>query len=89
MTEHNSIVEKQRMLLEAETWALGIKTVHAHSLHSMWYDTRPEDTAGGKSVLDREYNSGLIERYQGDKLIHTFGKRLKGQDLLDAYRKQT
>jgi hypothetical protein len=51
----------------------------------MYYDTRPQDTANGKSVTDMEFNSGIVERKQKGKLLHTFGKKLKGKDLLDAY----
>jgi hypothetical protein len=35
MSEHNEIVERQRqLLLEAEAWSRGVKTLHAHSLTS-------------------------------------------------------
>ena len=68
MSEYDEIVDQQRLLLEAEEWAKGIKCIHAHSLSSMAYDDRPNDT-DGKSVVDKEFNSGLIERYQNNKLI--------------------
>ena len=38
MTQHNDIVEEQRLLLKAEEWAKQVKGLHAHSLGSMWYD---------------------------------------------------
>ena len=53
MGEFNHRVERQRILLEAEEWAKGVNAIHAHSLSSMWYDTRPQDTEDGKSVCDR------------------------------------
>ena len=52
MTQYNETVNNQRLLLEAEEWAKGIKSIHAHSTSSMWYDTRPQDTEEGKSVVD-------------------------------------
>ena len=90
MTEHNEAVARQRLLLEAEEWATGIKDLHVHSLSSMWYDDRPQDTMYGKeSVTDIEYNCGIIERHKDGKHIHTFGKALKGDELLDSYIRQS
>ena len=86
MSEYDEIVDQQRLLLEAEEWAKGIKCIHAHSLSSMAYDDRPKDT-DGKSVIDKEFNSGLIERYQNNKLIHIFGSGLTLNDLVRAYRR--
>ena len=86
MTEHSDIVERQRLVLEAEQWAKGMTDMHVHRLNSMWYDDRPQDTEKGM-VTDIRYNSGIIERFQNDKLIHTFGQKLKGEALLDAYTK--
>ena len=54
----------------------------------MHYDDRPEDT-DGKSVIDIEYNSGIIERWQDDKIIHIFGEKLKGAELVDKWRRKT
>lgn len=89
MSEYDEVVEKQRMILEAEKWAKGIRTLHVHSLSSMHYDDRPQDTADGKSVTDKEFNNGIIERTQEGVLIHTFGEELTGEDLLASYRKNT
>jgi hypothetical protein len=89
MTEHNEAVERQRLLLEAEEWAQGLKDLHVHSLSSMWYDDRPQDTEGGQCVTDRAYNNGVIERYKAGKLIHVFGERLTGQALLDQYSRHS
>ena len=85
MTQYDESVEQQRLLLEAEEWAKGVACIHVHSMSSMYYDTRPQDTADGQSVTDVEYNNGIVERKQRGKLIHTFGEKLKGKDLLDAY----
>ena len=85
MTQYKNEVEKQAKLLAAEEWAVGVKGVHAHSLNSMWYDTRPQDTEDGKSVLDIEYNNGLVERKTHDGYTVYFGKELKGDELLYEY----
>ena len=45
------------------------------------YDNRPEDTANGKSVVDVEYNGGLIKRTLDSGETIYFGERLRG----DAY----
>ena len=42
--------------------AAKVKAIHGHSISSMYYDNRPEDTSDGKGVIDVEYNSGRIER---------------------------
>lgn len=85
MGQFNDKVERQRLLLEAEEWSKKVDTLHAHSLSSMWYDTRPEDTSNGKSVVDIIYNSGLIERELSDGTKVYFGEVLKGDDLIQSY----
>lgn len=86
MSQYNDRVEKQRLKLEAEEWANKVRTLHAHSLDSMHYDTRPEDTAkGSRSVLDVEYNDGSVKRTLDDGSTIILGARLTGQDLVDAY----
>ena len=86
MTQYRNAVQKHLLLLEAEEWANSPKAIHTHATSSMWYDTRPEDTEDGH-VTDIEYNSGLVVRSKNDKIIHTFGKRLTGDALIDSYRK--
>ena len=82
MSEHNEIVERQRQLLAAEKWARGVKTLHAHSLTSLWYDDRGNDG----SVLDTEYNDGRIQReIRETGEIVWFGEKLTGDALIDAY----
>ena len=85
MTEYSEAVERQRLLIEAEKWAEGTANIHAHSMNSMWYDNRPEDTEGGKSVMDITYNSGLIERRLDNGRIVYFGKKLTGDALIQEY----
>jgi len=89
MTQYDSAVELQRQMLEAEEWAKGVCLIQVHSLNSMWYDTRPQDTAEGKMVTDIEYNSGVIVRKQSGKIIHRFGKALKGKELLKKWSEHT
>ena len=83
MTQYNETVERQRLLLEAEEWAGGVKSLHAHS---MWYDTRGNDG----SVMDIEYNNGVVKREirsTGETVY--FGEALTGQALLDSYIRNT
>lgn len=85
MGQYDDKVERQRLLILAEEWAKGVSGIHAHSISSMWYDNRPQDTEDGKNVVDRSFNSGLIERTLDDGSIVYFGKELKGDELIDAY----
>ena len=92
MTQYEDRVERQRIKLEAEEWAKGFKSLHNHSLSSMWYDNRPQDTEDGKRVTDIQYNSGLVKRIihsDGDMVVYFSKEELKGTDLLDAYVKNT
>lgn len=85
MTEYNDAVERQKVMLAAEKWAKQVKDVHVHSLSSMWYDDRPQDTANGESVTDTTYNDGTVVRQKNGKVIATFGKKRTGEDLLYHY----
>ena len=85
MGQYQDKVDRQRLLLEAEEWSKTVRSVHAHSLSSMWYDTRPQDTEDGKGVIDIQYNSGLIKRTCDDGAEVYFGKELKGDALIDDY----
>ena len=87
MTQYDDKVQYQRDLLAAEEWAKSFSSMHNHSISSMWYDTRPQDTEDGKGVLDIEYNSGLIERKTHDGYTVYFGEELKGDALIDSYEK--
>tara|TARA_Y100000389_G_C17059093_1_gene316481 strand:+ start:42 stop:308 length:267 start_codon:yes stop_codon:yes gene_type:complete len=84
MTQYDERVETQRLKIEAEKWAKGVKCIHAHSISSMHYDDRPQDT-DGKSVLDVEYNDGSVRRTTADNETLILGTPLRGQDLLDSY----
>tara|TARA_B100000212_G_C27212988_1_gene463823 strand:+ start:446 stop:724 length:279 start_codon:yes stop_codon:yes gene_type:complete len=90
MTQYDERVQRQRDKIAAEEWGKGIKSLHAHSLSSMWYDDRPQDTENGKSVLDVQFNDGTIRRTlskEDGEGTYIFGKALTGQALLDAYYK--
>ena len=87
MTEYSALVEETKLMIAAEEWGMQVKTLQVHSINSMHYDDRPQDTADGKSVMDIEYNGGWIDRHQDGEVIHTFGKRLSRRELLDKYGK--
>tara|TARA_Y100001937_G_scaffold18849_1_gene26034 strand:+ start:3543 stop:3824 length:282 start_codon:yes stop_codon:yes gene_type:complete len=89
MGQYDNKVAKQRLLLEAEEWAVGIKALHVHSLTSMWYETdeSKQDIIKNGTVTDTEYNSGLITRERTGKPVCTFGVAKSGDDLIDAYCK--
>lgn len=91
MGEFDYRVQRQRVLLEAEEWAEGIKSIHTHRITSMYYETSETkaDIEKNGHVTDTEYNSGLIVRTRDNKEICTFGIRKTGDDLIDAYQKGT
>lgn len=88
MGQFSDIVKNQADKLEAEKWAKGVKSLHAHKLKSMWYDTRPQDT-DAHPVTDIEYNDGLIERTLHNGEIVYFGKKLSGSELVAEYTRNT
>jgi len=86
MTQFNDRVEKQRLKIEAEEWANGVKSIHAHSLTSLWYDKGREDG----SVLDVQYNDGRVKREitsTGETII--LGTQLIGDALLEQYVRES
>ena len=87
MGQFNEVVERQRILLEAEDWADGVKSIHVHGITSMYYETAESkaDIEKNGHVTDTEYNSGLIVRERNGKKVCTFGIRKTGDDLIDAY----
>lgn len=87
MGQFNEVVERQRILLEAEDWADGVKSIHVHGITSMYYETAESkaDIEKNGNVTDTEYNSGLIVRERNGKEVCTFGIRKTGDDLIDAY----
>ena len=85
MSQYDDKVERQRLLLEAEEWANEINSLHIHSLKSMWYDDRPQDTDTG-NVTDTQFNDGRINREKGGKLLHTWNnEQVTGDDLISRY----
>ena len=62
MGQYDEVVERQRHLLIAEEMRDTVMQIHVHSLNSMWYDDRPEDTEGGKGVSDVQYMDGRVIR---------------------------
>jgi len=88
MSEYDDVVERQRQLLLAEEWASGVSSIHAHSTNTMAYDDRPGDTANGEGVTDTQFNNGLIQRTKNGKVIHYFGTKLEGEDLIAAWRQK-
>ena len=86
MTQFNDRVEKQRLKIEAEERAKGVRSLHAHSLTSLWYDNGREDG----SVLDIQYNDGRVERKidsTGETII--LGTQLIGKELVEQYVRES
>lgn len=84
--EYSHLVEKQRMMLEAEKWSQRCRSLHTFNTKNckVWYETRPDDG----NVTDVEFNSGLIERTISEtKEVVYLGKELRGEDLLDRYER--
>ena len=52
-----------------------------------WYEENPEDLEHG-SVIDVEFNSGVIERTLSDGTKRTIGKRLGIDEIVDEYKKR-
>ena len=85
MGQYEDRVERQRIKLDAEKWAKGVKCLHAHQLKSMWYDNRPQETESS-AVLDIQYNDGRIERrIQKTGEVVQMGEQIKGEELIRAY----
>ena len=89
MGQYRDKVELQKQILKAEEYKDTPKWIHSHRLTSMWYETdftKKEIEVNG-AVTDTEYNNGIITRERNGKIIHTFGKELKGDELIDSYCK--
>ena len=87
MTEYSDMIENKRKELQAEEWARGVQHIHVHSLKSMWYETRPQDTDSG-NVIDITYNDGTIEReLQNGAIVYMTQNKLTGKALIDAWEK--
>ena len=87
MTERKHLVERQRLLLEAEKWANGVQHIHVHSMKSMWYDNRPQGTDSG-NVIDITYNDGTIEReLKSGEIVYMVDNKLTGKELVYEWEK--
>tara|TARA_Y100000592_G_C5366364_1_gene266242 strand:+ start:575 stop:847 length:273 start_codon:yes stop_codon:yes gene_type:complete len=90
MSEFDNVVQRQRELLEAEEWAKGIHTLQIHRLYSMYYETADSKQFLDKGhVTDTTYNNGVTIREQKGKVVYKFGEELKGQELVDAWKRNT
>lgn len=86
MSQYNEIVEYQRLKLAAEAWSKGVHSIHAHSLSSMWYDDRPQDTENG-GVVDTQYNDNSIERTLSNGTKIWMVERPSIEKQMDLYSK--
>ena len=85
MTQYKEMVERAKKLQEAQEWANGVKSIHAHKLNSMWFDNRPQDTIDA-GVTDVEYNDGRIMRTLANgKKVWFNDVALTDEQLLDLY----
>ena len=82
MGQYNDKVELQRKILLAEEHRDTVMCMHAHSLDSMWYDNRPQDTKDGKGVVDVQYMDGRIERTLNNDKKVVLVKGRTGADLV-------
>ncbi len=82
MGQYNDKVELQRKILLAEEYKDTVMCLHAHSLSSMWYDKRPQDTANGKGVVDVQFMDGRIERTLKNGKKITLVKGRTGEELV-------
>jgi len=85
MGEFAERVEKQRIFLAAEKWATTPKSLHAHSMDSMWYETDETRHQVKKGVMDIQFNGGYIERHYNGRIIHVFGEKMNREELIQAY----
>jgi len=86
VTQYNDKVEQQRLKLEAEEWAKGVKALHAHSLNSMYYAEGRDDG----SVVDVQYNDGSVRRtISATNEVVILGKSLRGEELINEYVRNT
>jgi len=82
VSQYSDRVEKQRLKLEAEEWAKGVKALHAHSLNSMYYAEGRDDG----SVVDVQYNDGSVRRtISATDEVVILGKSLRGEELINEY----
>ena len=87
MSQYKDKVELQRKILAAEKYSDSIKGMQVHSMSSMWYDNRPQDTEK-HSVTDIEYMSGKIERTLHDGTKVVLVECATGEKLVDKIETQ-
>jgi len=86
VTQYNDKVEQQRIKLAAEKWAKEVKSLHAHSLNSMYYAEGRDDG----SVVDVQYNDGSVRRtISATNEVVILGKSLRGEELINEYVRNT
>jgi hypothetical protein len=84
MTQYDDAVEYQKYRIEAETWAKQVRSLHAHSLDSMWYGAGRSDG----SVTDVEYMDGRVERTinsTGKVIMLNEENVISGEDLVNLF----
>ena len=82
MTQYHDRVIRRAKQIAAEEWARGVKSLHAHSLNSMWYEPAPK-VVKEVGVLDIEYNDGRITRND----IELVPSQLKNDMLIDEWER--
>lgn len=84
MTQYRERIERQKLLLEAENWAKGVKFMYGFdsNLTRHWYDDREPEG----NVFDIMYNDNRIERtLESGEVVLLVGEQLEGDDLISAY----
>jgi hypothetical protein len=86
MTQYKERIERQKLLLEAEEWAMGVRMITSFdtNVSRVWYDNREPE---GK-VMDVVYNDQRIERtiLETQEKITILGQKLSGDELVWAYQ---
>lgn len=86
MTQYRERIERQKLLLRAEEWAMGVKMITSFDTNTsrVWYDDREPEG----NVLDVVYNDQRIERtiLETEEKIIILGEKLSGDDLIYAYQ---
>jgi len=86
MTQYKERIERQKLLLEAEAWAMGVRMITSFdtNVSRVWYDNREPE---GK-VMDVVYNDQRIERtiLETQEKTTILGQKLSGDELVWAYQ---
>lgn len=85
MTQYRERIERQKLLLEAEKWAQGVKFIYGFDSDKTrhWYDDREPEG----NVFDIMYNDHRIERtLESGKVVLLVGEQLEGDALISAYK---